>query len=100
MLNAWPKGAGLTFDVQFLLHVLDVNGGFLLNKIQDFNGVGHPEENVLEVGQQVRDGEAGERRRILADKTRGELKGIPPMHFPDFSLHWALAFKWDPGLLA
>lgn len=67
----------LTLDVQLFFHVLDVNGGFLLNEIQDFDGVGHPEKHVLKVREKVCDGKAGKRHWILlADKTDQELKGV------------------------
>lgn len=58
-----------TLDIQLLLQALDVDGGFLLDKVQEFDGVGHPEENVLQVRDQVCDCEAGQGSRFLTDET-------------------------------
>lgn len=55
-----------TFDVHLLLHALDVGGGLLLDEVEHLNGVGHPEEDVLQVWQQVRNGETGQGSGVLA----------------------------------
>lgn len=67
-----------TFDVQLLLHALDVGGRLLLHEVEDLDGVGHPEEDVLQVRQQVRDAETGQGGRVLAGETQQELHFFPP----------------------
>lgn len=70
-----------TFDVQLLLHALDVGGRLLLHEVQDLDGVGHPEEDVLQVRQQVRDAETGQGGRVLAGETAG-VTLLPPSLWP------------------
>lgn len=62
-----------TSDVQLLLHALDVGGRFLLDEVEDLDGIGHPEEDVLQVREKVRDGEAGQGGRVLAGETQQAL---------------------------
>lgn len=63
-----------TSDVQLLLHALDVGGRFLLDEVEDLDGIGHPEEDVLQVREKVGDGEAGQGGRVLAGETLGVLQ--------------------------
>lgn len=72
-----------TSDVQLLLHALDIGGRFLLDEVEDLDGIGHPEEDVLQVWEKVCDGEAGQGSRILAGETWQALwlLGIPTQAF-------------------
>lgn len=65
-----------TLDIHLLLHGLDVDGGFLLDEVQQLDGVGHPEENVLQVRDQVSDCEVREGCRILAGETERAREGF------------------------
>ena len=70
-----------TSDIQLLLHALDVGGRFLLDEVEDLDGIGHPEEDVLQVREKVCDGEAGQGGGVLAGETQRVLRllllGIP-----------------------
>lgn len=68
--NRQDAASSLTFDVQLFLHALDVGGRFLLDKVEDLDGVGHPEDDVLQVWEKVCDGEARQGDRVLAGETQ------------------------------
>lgn len=60
--------ASRTCDVQLLLHALHVEWAFLLDKVQELDGIRHPEKNGLQVWNQISHGAAGQRDGLLATK--------------------------------
>lgn len=61
-----------TRDVQLLLQALHVERALLLYEEQELDGVGHPEEDVLQVWHEARHADAGQRQGLLAaERERG-----------------------------
>lgn len=64
--RTWAHGASRTCDVQLLLQALHVQRALLLGEVQQLDGVGHPEEKVLQVRGQAGQGRAGRRGGLRA----------------------------------
>lgn len=60
-----------TCDIQVVFQALHVQGALLLDEVQELDGVGHPEKDVLQVWDQARQGEARRGDGLLATGTEG-----------------------------
>lgn len=88
---------GSTCDVQLLLQALHVERARLLDEVQELHRVSHPEEDVLQVGDQARHGEAGRGEGLLAAETEDpELlpDGRPGRPEPALGTQ-GRSFQWD-----
>lgn len=77
----------LTCVVRLLLQAPHVQGAPLLDEVQELDGVGHPQHDVLQLGEQAGQGEAGRGHGLLAAERHAVTLGPP--------LLTGRPFQWD-----